>query len=280
MLAALRLYYKDALAGCRSRVSELVRSIEGFVARYGEVELPGYTHTRKAMPSSMGLWAGSFVESMEDNLRLVDAAQDLVDQCPLGTGAGYGMPLPLDREYTAELLGFARVQANPSYVQNSRGKFESTILHALTQVTVDLNKMATDLIVFSMPELGYFELPEELCTGSSIMPQKRNPDVLELVRARHHLVVSLEFQVKNTMANLPSGYNRDLQLTKGPTQRALQATLESLSVMAVVFDRLSVDEERCAAGLTDEVYATHRVYELVKRGVPFREAYRRVAEES
>jgi len=280
VLAALRLYYKDALAECKGQVSELMKSIEGFVARCGEVELPGYTHTRKAMPSSIGLWAGSFVESMEDNLRLVDAAQDLVDQCPLGTGAGYGVPLPLDREYTAQLLGFARVQANPSYVQSSRGKFESTILHALTQVTADLNKMATDLIVFSVPELGYFELPEELCTGSSIMPQKRNPDVLELVRARHHQVVSLEFQVKNTIANLPSGYNRDLQLTKGSTQRALQATLESVSVMALVFDKLSVDEERCAAGLTDEVYATERVYELVKQGVPFREAYGRVAEES
>jgi argininosuccinate lyase len=119
-----------------------------------------------------------------------------------------------------------------------------------------------------------------LSIDGSIMSQKRNPDVLELVRARHHLVVSLEFQVKNTMANLPSGYNRDLQLTKGPTQGALQATLESLSVMAVVFERLGVDEERCAAGLTDEVYATERVYELVKQGVPFREAYRRVSEES
>jgi argininosuccinate lyase len=279
VLAALRLYYKDELAECRGQVSKLLKSIEEFVARCGEVELPGYTHTRKAMPSSIGLWAGSFAESMEDNLRLVDAAEDLVDQCPLGTGAGYGVPLPLDREYTAELLGFARVQANPIYVQSSRGKFESTILHALSQVTADLNKIATDLIVFSMPELGYFELPDELCTGSSIMPQKRNPDVLELVRARHHQVVSLEFQVKNTVANLPSGYNRDLQLTKGPTQRALQATLESLSVMAVVFRKLSVDEERCAAGLTDEVYATERVYELVKQGVPFREAYRMVAKE-
>jgi argininosuccinate lyase len=119
-----------------------------------------------------------------------------------------------------------------------------------------------------------------LSTGGSIIQQKRSPDLLELVRAGRHLVVSLEFQVKNTMANLPSGYNRDLQLTKGPTQRALQATLESLSVMAVIFERLGVDEERCAAGLTDEVYATERVYELVKQGVPFREAYRRVSEES
>jgi argininosuccinate lyase len=280
VLAALRLYYKEQLTECKGLMGALVQSIEHFAARYGEVELPGYTHTRKAMPSSVGLWARSFVESMDDNKRLVDVALDLIDQSPLGTGAGYGVPLDLDREYTAGLLEFGRVQQDPIYTQNSRGKFEATILHALTQVMLDLNKMATDLIVFSMPELGYFELPEELCTGSSIMPQKRNPDVLELVRARYHLVVAFEFQVKNTVANLLSGYNRDLQLTKGPTMRGLEVTQATLSVMALVFDRLEVNADRCRAGLTDEVYATERVYELVRKGVPFREAYRRISGES
>ncbi len=276
VLAALRLYYKEELARCRKLISELVRSIEQFAARYGEVKLPGYTHTRKAMPSSVGWWAGAFVESMDDNLRLLEVALGLIDQCPLGTGAGYGVPVKLDREYTAEVLGFARVQENPIYTQNSRGKFEVTILHFLSQVMLDLNKMATDLILFSMPEFGYFDLPEELCTGSSIMPHKRNPDVLELVRARYHLVVSLEFQVKSMVANLISGYHRDLQLTKGPVMKGFQVTVESLSVMALVLERLGVNEARCAAGLTEEVYATERVYELVKKGVPFREAYRRV----
>jgi argininosuccinate lyase len=280
VLAALRLYYKEELAQCQGGIERLVRSIEQFAARSGEVELPGYTHTRKAMPSSVGLWAGSFVESMEDNLGLLSAVSDLVDQCPLGTGAGYGVPMDLDREYTARQLGFARVQQNPIYTQNSRGKFEATILHALTQVLFDLNKIATDLIVFSMPELGYFELPEELCTGSSMMPQKRNPDVLELVRARYHLVVSFEFQVKSVMANLLSGYNRDLQLTKAPVMRGFDVTKESLSVIALVFEQLGVNAERCQAGLTDEVYAAERVHELVRHGVPLREAYRRVARES
>ncbi len=279
VLAALRLYYKEELAQCQGLISHLAQSIEQFAARSGKVELPGYTHTRKAMPSSVGLWAGSFVESMEDNLGLLSAVSDLIDQSPLGTGAGYGVPMDLDREYTARQLGFARVQQNPIYTQNSRGKFEATILHALTQVLFDLNKMATDLIVFSMPELGYFELPEELCTGSSMMPQKRNPDVLELVRGRYHLVVSFEFQVKNVMANLLSGYNRDQQLTKAPVMRGFDVTKESLSVMALVFDNLGVNAGRCEVGLTEEIYATARVYELVKKGVPFREAYRRVCEE-
>ncbi len=145
---------------------------------------------------------------------------------------------------------------------------------------LDLNRIASDLIVFSLPELGYFELPEELCTGSSIMPQKRNPDVLELVRACYHLVLSYEFQIKSTIGNLLSGYNRDLQLTKGPPMRGLRTTQQCLSVMAQVFEKLGVNEERCKAGLTDEVYATERVYELVKKGVPFREAYRRVSGKS
>ncbi len=280
VLAALRLYYKEELARCQGLIGRLAGSIEQFVARNGEVQLPGYTHTRKAMPSSVGLWAGSFVESMEDNLRLVSAVSELIDQSPLGTGAGYGVPLDLDREYTARQLGFGRVQRNPIYTQNSRGKFEATILHALTQVLFDLNKVATDLIVFSLPELGYFELPEELCTGSSMMPQKRNPDVLELVRARYHLVVSFEFQIKSLTANLLSGYNRDHQLTKAPVMRGFDVTKETLSVMALVFDSLEVNAERCEMGVTEEIHATERVYELVRKGVPFREAYRRVARES
>jgi argininosuccinate lyase len=280
VLAALRLYYRAELAECKKLMVALVVWMEDFAARYGAVALPGYTHTRKAMPSSVGLWVESFIDSMDDNAMLIDVALEIVDQCPLGTGAGYGVPLDLDRAYVAELLEFGRVQENPIYTQNSRGKFEATILHALSQVMLDLNRMATDLIVFSMPELGYFELPEELCTGSSIMPQKRNPDVLELMRAGYHLVVVCEFQVKNTIGNLLSGYNRDVQLTKGPTMRGLEATLETLSVAALVFEKLVVNEERCAAALTDEVYATERVYELVKQGVPFREAYSRVSKES
>jgi argininosuccinate lyase len=232
---------------------------------------------RKAMPSSVALWAGAFVDSMEDNLKILDCAADLVDQCPLGTGAGYGVPLKIDREATARSLGFSRVQKNPIYAQTSRGKFEATILHALSQILFDLNKMACDLILFSMLEFGYVELPDRICTGSSIMPQKKNPDVLELVRATYHLVLSREIQVKTGIANLMSGYNRDVQLTKEPVLKGLATTIQSLRIMAIVFDSLVVNEANCRKALTEEVYATHRVYELVEQGVPFREAYRRVA---
>jgi len=279
VLAALRLYYKQELNECRKSVTELINSIRKFIRKYGKVKLPGYTHTRKAMPSSIRLWGNSFIESMKDNLKLIDLALELVNQSPLGTGAGYGLPIKVDREYTAKLLGFEKVQNNPIYVQNSRGKFESTILHALTQIMLDINKIASDLIIFSMPEFGYFELPREFCTGSSIMPQKKNPDVLELLRAKYHVVVSCEFQVKNIISNLLSGYNRDIQLTKGPTMKGIKTTKESLSIASLVFKNLKVNRKKCNDALTEEVYATKRVYKLVKRGIPFREAYEIVSKE-
>lgn len=277
VLTALRLYYKHELKNCTKLVEKLCTSLSGFTTKFGEIKLPGYTHTRKAMPSSIALWAGAFIDSMQDNLKLLETARALMDQSPLGTGAGYGVPLAVDRQYTADKLGFASVQSNPIYVQLSRGKFESTLLHGLSQIMFDLNRVASDIILFSLPELGYFELPDALCTGSSIMPQKTNPDVLELVRAKYHEVVAIELQLKTTLANLITGYHRDAQLTKEPTMRGLDVTQSCLNIMALVFDNLGVNPEKCERALTDEVYATERVYELVKNGMPFREAYRKIA---
>ena len=216
---------------------------------------------------------------MKDNLKLADAALELIDQSPLGTGAGYGVPLKIDRQRTAKLLGFKRVQKNPVYAQMSRGKFEATLLHALSQIMFDLNKISSDLILFSMPELGYFEIPEEFCTGSSMMPQKKNPDVLELLRAKYHAVVSCELYVKSVTANLLSGFNRDVQLTKGPTMQGLEIAKESLSVAARIFKKLRVNKENCKKALTEEIYATEKAHELVRKGKPFREAYGEVARE-
>lgn len=276
VLTTLRLCYKNELNECKKLIDELIKTITKFVKKYGAIKLPGYTHTRKAMPSSIAMWGNSFIDSMKDNLAILDSTLELIDQSPLGTGAGYGVPLKIDREFTANLLGFKRVQGNPIYTQHSRGKFESTILHILSQITFDLNKIASDLILFSMPELGYFELPKEFCTGSSIMPQKKNPDVLELLRAKYHVIVSYELQIKNAMSNLISGYNRDLQLTKGPTVKALEITKESLSIANLIFVNLKVNEDNCKKALTKEVYATEETYKLVKKGIPFREAYQKI----
>ncbi len=277
VLAALRLYYKEALSACDRAALSYIRGLKRFKSGYGRIRLPGYTHTRKAMASTVGLWAGAFIESMEDDRRLLRFASEWLDQCPLGTGAGYGVPLHVDRSFTAKLLGFKRVQRNPMYVQNSRGKFESLMVHAMVQVLLDLNRAASDLIFFSMPEFGYFVLPKTFCTGSSIMPQKKNPDVLEVLRAKYHVVISYEFQVKNIIGNLLSGYNRDLQLTKMPTMKGLEITKESLSVADLIFKNLKVNEENCRKALTKDIYAAEEAHRLVRRGVPFREAYKRIS---
>ena len=277
VLTALRLYYRDELNVCKKLMEEYIRTIKIFIQKYGKIKWPGYTHTRKAMPSSIARWGNAFIDSMKDNLKVIDFALRLIDQSPLGTGAGYGIPLKVDRHFTARLLGFKKLQENPIYTQNSRGKFESTILHAMTQIMFDLNKIATDLILFSMPEFGYFEIPQELCTGSSLMPQKKNPDVLELTRAQYHVVVSYEMRIKNLTGNLISGYNRDLQLTKKPTMQGLETTKQTLSIMILVITNLKVDQKNCRNALSRDIYATEETYKLVKKGKPFREAYKTIS---
>jgi argininosuccinate lyase len=278
VLAALRLYYKAELRKCSTLTLQLIGTLTKLGNRYRNVRIPGYTHTRKAMPSSIKLWSSAFADALRDDLKLIDVAYDLVDQSPLGSGAGYGVPMAVDRRFVANKLGFSKVQGNPIYVQESRGKFESTMIHALSQVMLDINKMSQDLIIFSMPEFGYFVLPREFLTGSSMMPHKSNPDVLELLRANYHVVVSYESMVKGLVSNLISGYNRDLQLTKEPVMRSLEVSERSLSVMNLVMGRLEVDKERCAAAMTDELYATDKAYRLMGRGKAFRDAYREVAE--
>lgn len=276
VLTALRLYYKEKINKFMTLANRYIMSLKNLIKQYGKISFPGYTHTRKAMPTSIKVWAGAFIDSMRDNKILLKMTLELIDQSPLGSGAGYGVPLDLDREMTALKMGFKRVQKNPIYVQMSRGKFESTFLHCLTQIMFDLNKIATDIIFFSIPELAYLVIPDEFCTGSSIMPQKKNPDVLELIRAKYHKVVSMESEVKNITANLISGYNRDLQDTKAPVLKSFEITEKSFEVMTLVIGGLHVDASKCSAAMSNEVYATERVYDLVKKGIPFRDAYKTV----
>jgi argininosuccinate lyase len=279
VLAALRLYYKDEIKKITNLMDELVKPLILMKIKYLNVPMPGYTHMRKAMPSSVGLWAEAFIESMDDNKILLLNIEKLIDQNPLGTGAGYGLPIEIDRKFTTEQLGFKQMQNNPIYVQNSRGKFESSILHSLNQIMIDLNKMASDLILFSMPEFGFFELSKEICTGSSIMPHKKNPDVLELVRAKYHANLAREFEIKNIIANLPSGYNRDLQLTKEPTIKGIETTKSCMKIMTIVLGKLRVNEENCKKAMSEELFATKKAHDLVKKGMPFRDAYKKVSRE-
>lgn len=279
VLTALRLYCKDEINEMLKSIDGFVSALRGFSGKYGSIGIPGYTHMRKAMPSSVSLWAGAFIESMDDNKKIMNGVLSIINQSPLGTGAGYGVPLKIDRKLVAAKLGFPKVQENPIYAQNSRGKFEGYIISSLSLVMHDLNKMASDLILVSMDEFGFFQLPKEFCTGSSIMPQKRNPDVLEIVRAKYHLVIGYEFQVKSLIGSLISGYNRDLQLTKEPVIKSFDITKECLKIMAMVVSSLKVDKEKCAKAMTREIYAVDRLYKLVAKGMPFRDAYRKISDE-
>jgi argininosuccinate lyase len=276
VLAALRVYTRSALLDLCDALVGLVDEILAFADRHAFVPMPGRTHTQIAMPSSVGLWAAAFAEELIDDLGNLRGAAALIDQSPLGSAASYGVPLPLDRERVAELLAFSKVQNNVLYVNNSRGKFESIVADALDQIGLSCSKIAADLILFSLPELGYFHLPAELCSGSSIMPQKRNPDGLELVRARSATLSACAFRMKSIIRSLPSGYNRDFQETKGPLFDALDVTMGCIGVMHLTFTRLEVDAQRLRGAMVPEIYATDAALDLVAGGESFREAYRSV----
>jgi argininosuccinate lyase len=241
--------------------------------------MPGFTHLRRAMPSSVGLWAAGYAEVLLDDLGLLDAAFDLADRGPLGSAAGYGVPLPLDREAVSSGLGFASPQLAVTAVQLSRGKLEAAVLSALWAVARDLASLAWDVVLFSSDEYGYFLLPVELATGSSIMPQKKNPDIFELTRGRAGVVAGFAAQAMAVAGSLPGGYHRDMQLLKGPMMEGIDTVRAMLAMMADAVPRLGVDESRCAAGVSGDLLATDEVYRRVRDGVPFRSAYRQVAAE-
>ncbi|MBI2140842.1 argininosuccinate lyase [Candidatus Woesearchaeota archaeon] len=277
--AALRLYMLDRLGETAAAATGLKNEISAAAKRNKNIPLPGYTHMQKAMPSSVELWANGFAAAIEDDLKLIAAVKEILNQNPLGSGAGYGLPIKADRELTAKLLGFERVQET-TYVQISRGKFELLVLQALQQLMLDINKLATDLMLFSTSEFGFVSLPQDFLTGSSIMPQKNNYDVFELARGRYGVLVGCVAAVTAITANLPGGYNRDLQLTKEPLMKGIDTTLETVRMLAAAMKNLRFNEKRCRAAMTPGLYATQKAYELVKKGVPFREAYKIIGEKS
>lgn len=277
VLVDIRLYAKDCLLDLMSGVVLLANELLEFAGKHSSVLLPGYTHQRRAMPSSVGLWAGGFAEALLDDLEPLEAALNLTDRSPLGSAAGYGVPLPLDRELVAGLLGFEALQCNVTTVQSARGKLETIILSALWGVGFDLGKLAWDLILFSSEEFGFITLPAELATGSSIMPQKRNPDVLELTRARSGVLEGLMVEAMAVAGRLPSGYHRDLQLVKGPFMRGLDMAGEMVGMVRYMVPRLGIDCKNCEAAVKGGLLATDEVFSKVRNGASFRSAYHEVA---
>lgn len=276
VLTALRLYSKSFLLKLQNGLIGLARQLLDFAEKNREVPMPGRTHMQIAMPSSVGLWASSFAEELLDSCRQLINIYNLIDQNPLGSAASYGVPLPLDREMTTRLMGFSKVQNNVLYANNSRGRFESRILDEADQIMLTLSKMAQDLILFSLPEFGYFSLPRVLCSGSSIMPQKKNPDGLELIRAKSATMSAYANQIKNIVRSLPSGYNRDFQETKEPFIRGAKLVSEAVAIMELTINQLEVNKENLAKGFTNEIYATDKALAYVASGMSFRDAYKKV----
>ncbi len=274
----LRLFARGKILDTLTETVTLISAWLSFAKKNESVPMVGRTHMQSAMPSSVGLWAAAHAESLLDDCALLISAYELNDQCPLGSAASYGVPLPIDRKLTAELLGFSHPAHTVLYANNGRGKIESVVLGAMSQVMLSLSRVAQDLMLFTMPEFGYFTLPEEFCTGSSIMPQKKNPDVIELVRARASRVKANELAVYDLVKGLPSGYNRDLQAAKEPFMEGIDTTQACLRVLAPFVKAIQVNKKRLLEGFTSDIFATDRALELVGQGIPFRDAYHHVKE--
>ncbi len=279
VLAALRLFLRGQLKAAAGMAGEVVERLCDSALRHDKDLMPGYTHMQRAMPSTAGLWAAGFAELLAEDVGTLGEAYRRISKSPLGSAAGYGVPfLHLPREQVSAELGFAGSQVNVTSVQLSRGKYEMQVVHACAQIGSTINRLASDLVLFSTSEFGFVSLPHEYSTGSSIMPQKRNPDVLELARATYHRLVAEMNLLASVPANLPSGYHRDLQLTKESVMRAVTTTVDLLTAIRNVLSGVSFDVERMRASCSTEMFATAEALKLVTEGVPFREAYRKAAE--
>jgi argininosuccinate lyase len=279
VLVALRLYLKDAVEHLAQLGGNVIDALDRLAKEQGSIELPGYTHMQPAMPSSVALWAGGFAAEIADDCAGLLSAQRRADANPLGSAAGYGAAkLPLDREATRAALDFTRVHEPVTAVQLSRGKAEASVIFELSLLVGDLGRLAADLLLFYTAEFGYVTLPDEMTTGSSIMPQKRNPDVFELVRGAQATISGALVESLGITSKLSSGYHRDLQRLKAPLFRSIDLAEDCTVIMAHALSGVRFNAERIKLG--DELYAAERANELVvTRGIPFRDAYREVAAE-
>ena len=277
VLTALRLYLCEALVSLADAAAAVAAALDRLAARQGTIALPGYTHMQQAMPSSVALWAGGFAAELRDDAEGLRAVRRRAGRNPLGSAAGYGTPgLPLDRAATTRALGFDATHEPVTAVQLSRGKAEAQLLFETTLLMQDLGRMAADLLLFYTQEFAFVDLPDAYTTGSSIMPQKRNPDVFELLRGRSASALACLTEALALCAKLPSGYQRDLQLLKAPLFRGIDLCAQSLAIIEPALDALRFVPERIR--IDPAVHAASEAYALVVgEGIPFRDAYRRIA---
>ncbi|MDP3965322.1 MAG: argininosuccinate lyase [bacterium] len=279
VLVATRLYMKHHLAKLGAASLGLADVFLKMAEKYEKVPMPGYSHTQQAMLSSLGHYFSAFAESLLDDADFIALTAKHLDKSPLGSAAGFGVSIPLDREFTAKELGFSGVQVNSLYCQNSRGKFESAYMEALTQVMLTLGKFANDMLLFTSQEFDFFAVDGSLTTGSSIMPQKHNLDVMEILRGNVSVVIANQLMVKDIAKNLISGYNRDGQLMKKPLFESTKIVADSLEVVGLLLSGLTPKEQSIKAKITSGIFTADIANKLVtEKGVPFRDAYKQAAE--
>ncbi|MFO8030503.1 MAG: lyase family protein [Cyclonatronaceae bacterium] len=278
VLADMRLFMKEAILENATEWIAIADRLRGLSEQYRDVFFAGLTHTQPAMPHSADAWAAGYADLLCSDLQALRQAYEIIDRSPLGSAAGYGVPhIPVDREQVSAELGFAQVQVPVAASQLSRGRFEMQLADALTYGALTFNRMASDVVLFMHPSLGLVTLSEDQVSGSSIMPQKRNPDAWELIRGAYHNLQSARIHLASVPANLTSGYHRDLQQVKKSIMAALEQSKLLAGAVRHALAGLAFDAEAAARTLTPEVYATHEANRLVAEGVPFREAYRKVA---
>lgn len=279
VLVAMHLYLKDELQEIKSEVKVLFNLLLNLADKYKNVLLPGYTHLQIAMPSSFGLWFSAYAESLIDDLYFVDAAYKIADQNPLGSAAGYGSSFPIDRDFTTKEMGFATQKYNVVAAQMGRGKVEKAAAFGISNVAATLSKMAMDICLYMSQNFNFISFPDELTTGSSIMPHKKNPDVFELIRGKCNKLQAIPNQLILITNNLPSGYHRDLQLVKEVIIPAIQDIKACLEILTFSLKKVRVNEAILEDPKYDYLFSVDTLNELVLSGIPFRDAYKKMGKE-
>ena len=276
VLVALQLYFKDALNEIKEQTKTLFDLLIALAEKHKDTLMPGYTHMQVAMPSSFGLWFSAYAESLIDDVVLLNSAFVMANQNPLGSAAGYGSSFPIDREMTTKTLGFATLKYNVVAAQMGRGKMEKTTAMALGNVAATLSKFAMDVCLYLGQDFNFIRFPDDLTTGSSIMPHKKNPDIFELVRGKCNMIQGLQQQLALLTNNLPSGYHREMQLAKGPIIEAFQELNACFDMMTHSLEKIEVRNNSIDASKYQNLFSVDTLNAWVKEGMPFRDAYRKM----
>ncbi len=279
VLVDIRLFLREQLEEIRSLTNDLFSALIHQAEKYKDVLMPGYTHTQAAMPSSFGLWFSAYAESLIDDVEIMNGAYKVVNRNPLGSAAGYGSSFPLNRQMTSDLLGFESMVYNSVYAQMGRGKTEQIVASAMANLASTLNKLTADVCLYNSQNFQFLKLPDELTTGSSIMPHKKNPDVFELLRAKTNVLMSLPNQIMMTLSNLTSGYHRDFQLLKELLFPAIKEVKSCLRIASYSVSKIEPVKEILDDPKYKLIFSVEAVNELVVKGIPFREAYQQVAKQ-